>query len=157
MHFGRQLSTKLRYTLCQDRGRCWCGLLSETRSCNGVLASRRRDLRRTGTMPLRSCSRRRAIPVWVVGYQDEVFFTENSVACLLGRSFYGEPQERVRKCISDDNLRRNSVLHGTKIVVDAGVGSFRRHDHLRTRSPAEAHHASPDVSSPACYPGVGRR
>ena len=68
-------------------------------------------------MPLRTCPRRRAFPVWVEGNQDEVPFTENSVARLLGLSFYGEPQERVRKCISDDNLRRNSVSHRAKIVV----------------------------------------
>ena len=82
-----------------------------------------------------TCSRRRAFAVWVDRNQDEVPFAENSVARLLGLSFYGDTQERVRKCISDDNLRRNSVFNRAEIVVDVGVGYFRRRDRLRACTP----------------------
>ena len=86
--------------------------------------AQRRYLRRTGTMPLHTCPRRCAVPLWVLGNQDEVLFAEQSVARLLGLSFYDDTRVRLRRCISGDNLRRKSVFHRAKIVVDAPVGFF---------------------------------
>ena len=96
--------------------------------------ARRRVLPRYDTVPIHTCPHRCSIAVWVEGNQDGVPFAENSLARQLSLSFYGDTRVRLRMCISDDNLKRKSVLHRAKIVVGVGVGSFRRHDRARAWS-----------------------
>ena len=77
--------------------------------------SRRRDLRRNDTVPIHTCPRRCAFPVWVEGNQDEVPFTENRVARLLGLSSYGDTQVQVRNCILDNSFVRDSISPSRQI------------------------------------------
>ena len=93
-----------------------------------------RDLQRNGTMPLHTRRRRRSILVRVGRNQDEVLSSENSVARLLGLSFYSDTQVRLRECISDTT----GFFDPAKIVVYVGVGSFRRHDRVRAWSLARS-------------------
>ena len=57
--------------------------------------------------------------------------TASRVLCV---SVYSDTRVRVRKCVSGDNFRRNSVSHRAEFVVDVGGGSLLGHDRLRACS-----------------------
>ena len=119
----RRKSLSHRAKIVVDAAVCSFRKHDRVKACSPNL---KQDLRRTGIMSLHTCPRRRRIPAWVGRNQDEVPFTENSVARLLGLSFFSDTQVRVRKCISDTT----GFFDPAKNVIDVGVGSFRRHDRL---------------------------